>query len=190
MAESCRSLGFGYNDCFSPKSNYQEIREQGQLMGDWGSARLKAMIEIGSAIAVLVGLIFVGVELRQNTAAVEAATFQSLTDASSDWLMTVAGDPELLRAWTIGSTDPEKLDEADSARYFLVSRSFWVRMQNVFSQWERGTLGDEDWQFYDEVLCGTIGQTGPSTGNMATFDRHKNVLSDRFLQYLENCWDQ
>ena len=159
-------------------------------MSDWSSAKLKAIIEIGGAVAVLIGLIFVGVELRQNTAAVEAATFQSLTDASSNWLMSVASDPELLRAWTIGSSDPDQLDEADSRRYFLISRSFWVRMQNVFSQWERGTLNDEDWQFYDEVVCGPIGETGPSVGNMATFDQHKNVLSDDFLEYLENCWER
>ena len=158
-------------------------------MSDWASEKLKAVIEIGGAIAVLVGLIFVGVELRQNTAAVEAATFQSLTDASSDWLMTIASNPELQRAWTIGTIDPEQLDAADSTRYFLVTRSFWVRMQNVFSQWERGTLGDDDWHFYDEILCGPIGGTGLSNGNIATFDQHKNVLSDRFLQYLDDCLD-
>lgn len=158
-------------------------------MSDWGSAKLRAFIEIGGAVAVLIGLIFVGVELRQNTAAVEAATFQSLTDASSDWLMTVAADPDLLRAWTIGSSDPGQLDSVDSTRYFLVTRSFWVRMQNVFSQWERGTLGDDDWQFYDEILCGPVGGTGLSKGNIATFDQHKNVLSDGFLDYLDDCLD-
>ena len=156
-------------------------------MSDWGSAKLKAFIEIGGAASVLVGLIFVGAELRQNTAAVEAATFQSLTDASSDWLMMVAADPELLRAWTIGSTDPEQLDAADSTRYFLVTRSFWVRMQNVYSQWERGTLGDDDWQFYDEVICGRNAGAGLSKGNIATFDQHKNVLSDGFVEYLDDC---
>ena len=159
-------------------------------MSDWGSAKFRGIIEIGGAVTVLVGLVFVGVELRQNTAAVEAATFQSLTDASSDWLMTIAADPELLRAWTIGSSNPEQLDETDATRYFLITRSFWTRMQNVFSQWERGTLGDEDWQFYEEVLCGPVGGTGPSRGNMATFGQHKNVLTDNFLEYLERCWDR
>ena len=159
-------------------------------MSDWGSEKLKAYIEIGGAIAVLAGLIFVGVELRQNTDAVEAATFQSLTDASSDWLMLVASDPELLRSWSIGGSDPSELSEIDSKRYFLVTRSFWVRMQNVFSQWERGTLDDEDWQLYNEVLCGPVGGTGPSRGNMVTFDQHKNVLSERFLEYLDSCWGE
>jgi hypothetical protein len=158
-------------------------------MSNWGSEKLKTYIEIGSAVAVLAGLIFVGVELRQNTDAVEAATFQSLTDASSDWLMLVASDSELLRSWAIGSSDPAKLDEIESKRYFLITRSFWIRMQNVFSQWERGTLDEEDWQSYNEILCGPVGETGPSRGNMITFDQHKNVLSERFLEYLESCWE-
>jgi len=40
---------------------------------------------------------FVGLELRQNTAAVEAATLQSLTDASVDYVNILASDPDLTR---------------------------------------------------------------------------------------------
>ena len=56
------------------------------------SDKLKLIVESGGAAAVLLGLVFVGLELRQNTEAVEAATFQSLTDASSNYLLTIASD--------------------------------------------------------------------------------------------------
>jgi len=45
------------------------------------SDKIKLVVETSGALAVLLGLVFVGLELRQNTYAVEAATFQSLTDA-------------------------------------------------------------------------------------------------------------
>lgn len=35
---------------------------------------VKNFLEFGGGLAVLLGLVFVGVELRQNTAAIEAAT--------------------------------------------------------------------------------------------------------------------
>ena len=38
------------------------------------SDKAKLIVEAGGAIAVLLGLVFVGLELRQNTEAVEAAT--------------------------------------------------------------------------------------------------------------------
>jgi hypothetical protein len=51
-------------------------------MTDWGSPKLKALVELGGIGAVLLGLFFVGLELRQNTAAVQAATSQGLTEFS------------------------------------------------------------------------------------------------------------
>lgn len=59
----------------------------------------KALVELVSACAVLVGLIFVGFELKQNTEAVEAATLQGITDASQDYLLLMAAEPELSRIW-------------------------------------------------------------------------------------------
>lgn len=81
--------------------------------------------------------------LRQNTEAVEAATFQSLTDASSNYLLTIASDAELTRINALGTVDAAALNGVDSDRLFILRRSYWVRMQNVFSQWNRGTLSDE-----------------------------------------------
>jgi hypothetical protein len=57
-------------------------------------SNLKNVLETAGAYAVLLGLVFVGFELRQNTAAVQAATIQELTHASSDFLVDVGSDPE------------------------------------------------------------------------------------------------
>jgi len=101
-------------------------------------------MEVVGALSVVLGLLFVGMELRANTQAVKAGTFQSLTDVSNDFLVTVAGDPELSRIYTAGRSDSSALSPADSARFYLLSRAYWVRMQNVHSQFERGTLSDKD----------------------------------------------
>ncbi len=151
-------------------------------MKDWERGNLKAFVEMGGAVIVLIGLAFVGLELRQNTAAVEAATFQSLTDASSNFLLTIASDSDLMRAWSIGSSNLDQLDEMDSGRHFLLRRSYWVRMQNVFSQWDRGTLSDEDWRLYNAVICDF------SDGNRATFDKHREILSPQFIEFIQSCW--
>lgn len=40
--------------------------------------KTRLFVELAAGLAVLVGLVFVGLELRQNTAAMQAATFQDL----------------------------------------------------------------------------------------------------------------
>jgi hypothetical protein len=154
------------------------------------SDKLKLIVESGGAAAVLLGLVFVGLELRQNTEAVEAATFQSLTDASSNYLLTIASDAELTRINALGTVDAAALNGVDSDRLFILRRSYWVRMQNVFSQWNRGTLSDDDWQLYENVICSSGDGMNSNNGFKSNFSRHSVILSDEFLNYINSCWNE
>ena len=147
------------------------------------------IVEGAGAIAVLLGLVFVGLELRQNTEAVEAATFQALTDASSNYILTIASDPELNRIVTTGHVDPSALNEQEYARFFMVNRSYWVRMQNVFSQWQRGTLSNNDWRLYERVICRSYNDLDSSQGLKLTFDEHRQLLTPEFVQFVQSCWE-
>jgi hypothetical protein len=48
---------------------------------------------------VALSLIFVGLEIRQNTVAQRAQTRQGLADASRDFTLGRATDPDLSRIW-------------------------------------------------------------------------------------------
>ena len=56
-------------------------------MSDSSARNLKTVIEAAGAGAVLLGLIFVGLEVKQNTAAMQAATIQGLADSSQEQLL-------------------------------------------------------------------------------------------------------
>jgi hypothetical protein len=114
-----------------------------------GTSNVKFFVELAGAGAVLVGLIFVGLELRQNTAAVEASTLQNLTDASTEFVTNIGSDPNLTRIWITSSSDREKLTETEYAQLHLLIRGQWFRFQNAYLQWQRGTLSDEDWVLYE-----------------------------------------
>ena len=154
-------------------------------MSDKNNFTFKNMIEFFSGIAVFLGLIFVGLELRHNTEAVEAATFQSLTDASNSYILTIATNTETLRTYNEGHADLSSLTELDKARFFMLERAFWVRMQNVYSHWKRGTLSDQDWHLYNAVICD---HRSVSKTTIATFKDHKHILIPEFSQLVEECW--
>ena len=149
---------------------------------------MKTYAELAGAGAVLLGLIFVGLEMRQNTAAVEAATLQNLTDASGEYLMTVATNPELARILYEGSVDIEQLTESDRRQHHYLMRAQWFRFQNSFLQWQRGTLNDDAWKIYAGFVCRIDGdQVGPSN-RMATWGDHRPILLPAFVEYVEACW--
>ena len=152
------------------------------------SERLRGILDFAGGIAVLIGLIFVGLELRQNTAAVEAASLQDQTDASTNFLLLIAADEELARIWMEATKDPNQLSDIDSQRYFFISRSRWLRMQNAYLQWRRGTLTDEDWSFYSGLIC-----KPDATGTVlftSKWDQHRDQLTEGFVEYVESCWSK
>ena len=158
------------------------------------NVQLKSILEVLSAVAVLLGLAFVGFELKQNTAAVEASSRQSSTDAAVAWLMTIAADPELAHLWGIASRDPQELSETEEIQLHLLLRSQWIRFQNSYLQWKNGTLGEDDWNTYMGFICRTRtqAQVNANSANLrvATWDNHKAVLNKDFVDFVENCRDE
>ncbi len=77
-------------------------------MSESGDRNPKSVFELAGAVAVLLGLIFVGLELRQNTAAVQEIPI-ALTHAAER-------NPDRLSADTAGFLGCEKCDHLG---YFL-----------------------------------------------------------------------
>jgi len=147
--------------------------------------RVKAIADAVGLAAVMLGLVFVGLELRSNTEAVKAATFQSLTDISNDYVMQIAADPDLARiVHTARASGLAALSPSDSARFWSTERAFWVRMQNVFSQYSRGTLTDDDFRMYREVICRAF------KGTRDMWPEHRGILSAPLVRFVEDCWSR
>ena len=154
-------------------------------MSNEGDLNLRTVVEAGTAGAVLLGLIFVGLELRQNTAAVQAATFQDLTHASSDFLVEIGSDAEAVRIYSSGRRDPDILSPDKRIRYIFLQQAFWLRMQNAYMQRQRGTLTDEDWSIYRSISCGSANAPGPEA-----VWRMGIGVSHSFMEFLESCDDE
>ena len=144
--------------------------------------QLRTFIELMGAIAVLIGLIFVGFELRQNTKAVQAATFQGMTDTSSDFLITIASEPDLRRVWSAAFVSPDDLSREDRQILRPLQNSFWLRMQNAFRQWQIGTLSDEDWLVYRDISCGFV-----KNPLFKKYVQDSIAMTASFKEMLEGC---
>lgn len=135
--------------------------------------------ELAGVIAVIVSLIFVGVELQQNTKAMETATAETLTSQTHDFFLMLASSPELSRIWDAGNEDLSKLDSTELLQYMWMENAVYLRYQSAFLQWRRGTLGDEDWFFYRDFACRL--PRGDS------WTRLSKLFLPVFVEYLESC---
>ena len=129
-------------------------------MTDLDSGKLRSVIEMAGAAAVLLGLIFVGLELKQNTAAMSAQAVFQLNASSNDNHLAMAQDSELSELVHKGFEDPESL--SDIERRMFVS---WMRLRFNIAEaaWiyrNKGLLDEADAAGYQGSICDTMSRNG------------------------------
>jgi hypothetical protein len=119
-----------------------------------------AIRQVLSATAVVLSLLFVGVQIRQNTVAQRAQTRQALADASREFILDVVASPELWNAWVgrwrfVSGQHREvdtQLSQADSAKAEVAIMALLRNAENVFLQYREGAI--------DESALATYGFSG------------------------------
>jgi hypothetical protein len=97
-----------------------------------------------AAVGVVLSLVFVGLEIRENTKAVRGATIQAISDQSILGLLEGAADPDWVRILThLGSGDKfADLSPEDRMRYTLRASAIARVMENRWRQRALGILDD------------------------------------------------
>ncbi len=102
----------------------------------------KETAEVLGVLGVIASLIFVGVEVSQNTSAVRGATLQAVSQQSLDLVMAGISDPELRSAFTAaneGTLTPEQ----ESIMGWFISAKLRAD-ENRFRQVQLGILDESN----------------------------------------------
>ena len=104
------------------------------------------------AIAVLVTLVYLAIQVRHSTATTRAQTRQSLADSQINYLNSRVTDP-FLRAASFKMYAGQELDatEVYALRVHILAH---IRLfENYFAQYVLGTMNQEDWRAMRAVIA-------------------------------------
>jgi hypothetical protein len=153
------------------------------------------LLSIVANLGVIAGIVFLAFELRQNTEAVQAESFQSYTDSSISFLSQIAQNAEFAEIAYASLYNTRPLNEVEEYRLRLNLRTQWYRFQNAYSQWNRGALAVEDWEVARKLMCiQASGAEGDSMGasqlRRDTWVSHTPYLNQSFIKFIEgpDCW--
>jgi hypothetical protein len=96
--------------------------------------------QLVGALAVVGSLIFVGLEVRQNTRSTQASTLQLNADYWLSYLTTVA-DPGFGKVYAMGASG--KIEQQQFGQFFLLCRATFMGCENQHYQYRLGLL-DKD----------------------------------------------
>lgn len=126
--------------------NWEAITAVGQLVG---------------ALAVLITLIYLAIQLKQNTAAVATATYESTMTGFNDINVVVASNPKLASLLDRGCQGTDNLTTEETVQFNFILRCYANQWWKLYKLYKRGSLKVDEWsifareaaQFFDQDGC-------------------------------------
>lgn len=137
--------------------------------------------QVIGAIAVVISLIYVAYQIRQNTSAVRAATAQSVHEHFANWYNSFACDPSLPQIALKGLKDYGSLADADKARFVATFMAFLSYSQNAFLKWRQGLLEPSLWLGWEQVIMNLV----CSPGGKGLWKERSYLFGEEFRRHVE-----
>jgi len=107
--------------------------------------------EIGAAIGVIVSLIFVGMELRSNTAATEAATREAVNQKDIQFL-SLRIDSSVLAEAHAKLESGQELSQLEVSQLVHQEYVNFISFENSYYQYRKGVLEEQEWLRHQNIV--------------------------------------
>jgi len=111
---------------------------------------LAAVGEILGAVAVFVTLLYLAIQVRQNTAAMTTSTYDSIISGFNDVNGIVVNNPEVASILHRGSADPGSLSDAEAIQYAFLFRCWSNQWLKLLRLHQKGALSEAEWRPFAE----------------------------------------
>ncbi|MEJ2312456.1 MAG: hypothetical protein P8Y10_13270 [Gemmatimonadales bacterium] len=116
--------------------------------------------EFIGAIAVVLSLLYLAVQIRQNTRSVRAASNLSYARLSHDFSALLASDEKIARLYRLGLEDLTQLTEDQHVQFDALLVTLFRSWQYVYQQYSESLLAEDEWQAASRNLLWIIRQPG------------------------------
>ncbi len=141
---------------------------------------LGAIGEFVGAIAVVVTLIYLAFQMRQNTNALKLNTAGSVTEELQEMFALLASNQELAEIFVTASQE-SSLQGAERVRFNTFTHNLVRVYENAFLQWRAGVIDPAHWEGMTRMM---IDVTSMAAFQTYWLDR-KHWVSEGFQKYME-----
>ena len=143
--------------------------------------RLSALADIISAVAVVISLIYLAIQVRSGARSLRTTLRDSAFHSLSEWNFHIMSEPDLAHIFQQGCQDIETLNERERARFVHVMYSFYKMFENIYLHFFEGSVGGEAWDSNKMILVAY----SPLPGAQAYWRQRGAVFEPRFRQLVD-----
>lgn len=139
------------------------------------------LIEIVGGIAIIISLIFVGIQLRESSRATRSATAASTVSEVTSFYSDLGNSTEGSRNFYEFMISPDSLSEAELFQAIMNSHGIMLTIQNSYYLVEEGTLDEK----IKESLVASIYAVKDNPGFKIFWRARKELFFEEFQNYVE-----
>jgi hypothetical protein len=146
---------------------------------DWNA--IGAIGELIGAIAVIVTLVYLAQQLRQNTRQLARSSTEAAQAAMYQNNLFAAGHPDLLEVNERGMKDFDHLDSLERARFHVFWMTCFIAYQDGYREFKDGRIDDSAWRPIEVHLFRYM----KMPGMQAWWRRERSSFGREFAEYVE-----
>jgi hypothetical protein len=166
--------------------SYREF--DSRMPGHWEARRgrrmnwdaLAAAAETIGAIAVIVTIGYLAVQIRQNTNAVRNSAAQQLLEGIAELNQFLGSDPQITDLWWRGTSNPDSLSEQEWNRFIHIASTMIRRMELMFLNHRQGLMDPQLW----EGMANNMERWFSTPGMQRWFSEFGAVVHAEFREYV------
>ncbi len=145
--------------------------------------------QIVSAAAIIVSLVFVGIQIRQNTEQTQDANriakaqmHQQIADSHNNFMMTYGTFVEGVGEAMHSADALRKLPRAQLEQFTALQLAFWKHLENVYYQHKSGFVSDEYWSSTVKFATVVLYRDGVQSW----WKSRRDLFADEFISFIES----
>lgn len=125
---------------------------------DWNA--LGGAGEFLGAIGVIISLLYLALQVQQNTKSVRSSTYQALIDSAQDFALLLGSDPEVASTFIRGLKGDDDLSPRQEAQFTWLFHVITRQVENGHFQVMNGAMDRELWKGWTGTIRGIVGSPG------------------------------
>ncbi len=144
---------------------------------------LGSLGEFVGALGVVISLVYLARQMRQNTTSVRAASFNSMTENSLRLLEPSFREADFADFLHRAQQDPSSLSPMELVRWDAYMTAVYRHFGNLVYQYRVGALDRQMWQSYRETLKKHLSIPSWQTW----FEENKGIFSTSLVEHVERA---
>ena len=162
------------------RSRVKRVRQEAsEVSMNWEA--IGAVAAIASSAAVILSLIYLAVQIRQNTRATRASTYQSVVMHGGAMLRTIMESPDLAELVVKATWSEEELTAGETMRFASFASSVFRYFDSLHYHARSGTIEQGQWVGFDAFLREVL----ESKRLVEWWEEHKHVFDAEFISYVD-----